>query len=157
MGLNRTLDIAQGSRRIELDMYTYSTVFNTLGAAATVTQQIAITADSDFVLDALCLVSYSAAGVLIPNPDYTVALVDTGSGRALQDQNIHVNNITGTGQLPYWLPEPKLFKGSASIGVTLTNNTPVAAVVSIAFIGRKVFYLQGFNRDLLYKGMGQIL
>jgi hypothetical protein len=82
-----------------------------------------------------------------------MGLRDTGSGRDLQDNAIHVQNITGNGQLPYCLPEPKLFKGASNIGITLINNTAVAAKVDVAFIGRKIFYLAQFNRDNLFAGL----
>lgn len=152
MGMNRQLDTAQAARRIELDLFTYSAIFPiaTFVGGATVTILTPITADSDFVLDALNLAAYSAAGVLVVNPDYQLALRDTGSGRDLQDAPIHAGNITGTGILTYYLPEPKLFKGASNIGITLVNNTAVAAKVDVAFIGRKIFYLAGFNRDALF-------
>lgn len=152
MGLNRQLDMAQAAKRIELDLFTYSAIFPiaTFVGGATVTVLTPITADSDFILDGINLVSWSAAGVLVPFPaDYDLSLRDTGSGRDLQDQPIAISNITGQGNLTYYLPEPKLFKGASNIGATLTNNTAVAARVYIAFIGRKCFYLQGFNRDRL--------
>lgn len=156
MGLNQQLQDAQAARKIELDFFVYNAVFPiaTFVGAATIPLLIPITADSDFVLDAVNLVSFSAAGILIPfPPDYQIALRDTGSGRDLQDNPGHVSNVTGTGQFPYWLPEPKFFKGASNIGVTLTNNTAVAAKVDIAFIGRKIFYLASFNRDLLFASM----
>lgn len=153
MGLNRQLDAAQVARRIELDLFFYNAIFNPLGAGATANVGVPITNDSDFILDALNLVSYSAVGILVPNPDYQIAIADTGSGRNLQDQPVHVANITGTGQLSFILPEPKLFKGSATILVTLVNNTAVAAKVDVTLIGRKIFYLGNFTRDLLIAGM----
>ena len=153
MGLNRQLDAAQVARRIELDLFYYSAIFNTLGANATATIGVPITNDSDFVLDAVNIISYSAAGIVVPLPDYQIALADTGSGRNLQDQPIHVGNVSGTGQLSFILPEPKIFKGSATIQVTLVNNTAVAAKVDVALIGRKIFYLGGFTRDSLIAGL----
>jgi len=152
MGLNVKLDQQSQAGRIYLDYFVYSTVFNVLGAGGVITQQVPITADSDFVLDALNLVAYSAVGILVVNPDYQLSLVDTGSGRNLQDAPIHVNNITGTGQFPYILPECKIFAGSSNISITLQNNTAVAAKVDIALIGRKCFYRQGFSRSDLLAG-----
>jgi hypothetical protein len=149
MGLNRQLDAAQVGRRIELDLYFYSAIFNTLGGAATATVNVPVTNDSDFVLDAINLVAYTAAGVFLVEPDYQIGLTDSGSGRNLQDAPVHVANITGSGMETFRLPEPKLFKGSATIQVTLVNNTAVAAKVDVALIGRKIFYLGNFSRDQL--------
>lgn len=155
MGLNIQITEAQRARHIELDLFTYNAIFPIAAfvGAATITIQIPITSDSDFVLDCLNLVSYTAVGVLNPNPDYQIFLVDSGSGRNLMDVPVHVNNYSGTGQLPFYLPEPKLFKGAATIGVTLVNNTAVAAKVDVSFIGRKIFYIGQFNRDMLMSGV----
>lgn len=150
MALRDQLLAASRARQIELDYFVYTASWVNLLAAITATVNVPLTADSDFVWDAFNLCAYSAVGVLVVNPDYLLQVFDTGSGRNLQDNPVHVNNVSGNGQLPYILPEPKLFKGNATIQVTLQNLTAVAARVDVALIGRKVFYVAGFSRETIF-------
>jgi hypothetical protein len=131
------------------DFFTYDAFWNPLGANANVTVNVPVQADSDFVLRALALESYSAVGVLVVAPDYLITIFDSGSGRALMNQPVHVGNITGSAQLPFILPEAKLIAAASIIQVTLLNNTAVAAVVHVDLIGFKLFYKPGFSRDAL--------
>lgn len=140
---------ASRTRHVELDPFTYTAIFNTLGASATASVDIAINADSDFVVRYINLTSYSAAGTIVADPDYLLTLFDSGSGRNLQDANVHVRNITGNGQRPFIWPEPRLIKASSSFRVTLQNLTATAARVDVALIGFKVFYFQGYSRENL--------
>lgn len=141
-------DIQAMSRanQIKCESYHYSAAFNTLPVSGQLTVNINISNDSDFVVLATTLVSYSAASVLVVAPDYQLIMLDTSSGRVLMDGPTHVSNITGTGPWPFVWPEPYLFKGGGTIALTLINNTVTAALVSITLIGYKVFYLKGFNR-----------
>lgn len=141
-------DISAMSRakQITCEAYTYNAVFNPLPAAGQLIVNVQITNDSDFVILATNLVSYSAVGVLVVAPDYTIQLLDTSSGRQLQDVPTHVSNVTGTGQLPYIWPEPYLLKGGGTLAVTLINPTALAALASVSFIGYKVFYMQNYKR-----------
>lgn len=151
--LRQILNDAARSRKIYLDYFVYTATWNTLAAGATTAVTVPVQADSDFVLEEFNLVAFSAAGVLVPTPDYLIQLVDQGSGRALQDNPIHVSNVTGNGPLPYVLREPKFFIGNGSIQITLTNLTAVAARVDAALIGEKVFYLEGYKRNQLLGGL----
>lgn len=133
---------------VVLDYFVYNAVFPiaTFIANANVTVNIPINADSDFLIDRTMLSSYSAAGVLVVDPDYTTTWFDTGSGRQLQDQATHVRNVFGTAQRPYILPEPKLLKGASVLQVSLINATAVAALASCSFSGYKVFYFGSYSR-----------
>jgi len=152
MGLRSELDAQSRAKKMFLDYFVYVMTWNPLAANAVTPVAVPLTSDSDFVLDGVSLVAYTGVGVLLPNPDYLLQLIDTGSGRNLQDAPVHVNNIAGQGNLLYILPEPKLFKGGATITGILTNNTAVAARVDIALIGRKIFYLGGYNRETVFAG-----
>lgn len=139
------------AKQIKCESYFYSAQF--AGATALpaviggqVTVNINITNDSDFLILETTLVSYTAAGVLLVAPDYMMALLDTSSGRQLQDIPAHVNNVTGTGVWPFIWPEPYVLKGGGTLAVTLINNTAVAAAAYVTFIGYKVFHLRGYNR-----------
>jgi hypothetical protein len=144
-------DLLQASRagKIELDPFTYSAQFpiTTFIGGATVPINISINADSDFVIRYTNLAAWSAAGVPVVTPDYTLIFFDTGSGRNLQDQAIHVATVTGTGQLPFIWPEPKLIKGNSTLVVTLTNLTAIPALAYVTLSGFKVFYLANYNRS----------
>lgn len=146
-------DLQKASRagKVELDPFVYVADFPIavfLGAA-TVPVGVAINNDSDFLLAKTMLVSYTAVGVLLPNPDYNIGFADSGSGRQLQDNLVHVHNIMGSAEHPYIWPEPKLIKAGGVFTITLQNLTAVAAEVSVALSGFKVFYLRDFNRAKL--------
>lgn len=137
------------SKRVLLQYFTYSTQFPaaTFLAGATITNNVSIQNDSDFLWRYTMLTSYSAAGVFVPAPDMLISFSDTGSGRNLQDIPNHVGNVTGTAQLPYVLPEPFLITAGSILNVTLTNNAAgPAALVSVSLGGFKVFHLQGYQR-----------
>ena len=143
-------DIQAQSRngQIKVESYMYTAVYNTLAAGPAVQTNININIsnDSDFVILASTLVSYTAGGVLLVAPDYSLLLLDTSSGRLLMDQPTHVGNITGTGQWPFVYPEPYLLKGGGTLSCLMINNTAVAALVNLTFIGYKVFYGQKYSR-----------
>jgi hypothetical protein len=141
------LRAASIAKKIVLDLYHLGVEWNTLGASATTTQNVVIDADSDFLAVKVMLASYSAAGTIVTNPDYTLTISDSGSGRLLQNQPIHINTICGTAQLPYVLPEPKLFKASSTVSLTLTNRTTTAARVNLTLGGVKIYYMPGFSRS----------
>ena len=145
------ISIATRLRKAEADHFTYGANWpiGTFVGTATITVSIPLDADADFILCKQALVSYSAVGTVIANPDYTHVMNDTGSGRNLQNIAIHVGNAFGTAQLPFILPEPKLFKASAVINITLIYRTAVAAEVFVSFIGFKLFYMPGFSREQL--------
>lgn len=135
--------------KVKTEAFIYSAVFNPLPAAGGLAAQINLQNDSDFLILATCLTVYSAPGVLVIDPDLTLAILDSGTGRQQQDAPIHVNNCTGTAQWPYIWPEPKIAKGGGTLTLTLFNNTAVATLVcSLAFHGYKIFYLQSVNRSV---------
>jgi len=141
-------DIAAMSRakKVKCESFVYSAVFNPLPAAGQLVITIPISNDADFIILATTLVSYSAVGILVVGPDYTIQYLDTSSGRTLMDVPAHVANVTGTGPWPYVWPEPYMLKGGSNFSVTLINPTAVAARVDVAFIGYKMFYLEAYAR-----------
>jgi hypothetical protein len=145
------ISIATRMRRAEADHFTYGANFPiaVFIGAATINVGIPLDADSDFILCKQALVAYTAVATMLANPDYTHVMADTGSGRNLQNTPIHVANSFGTAQLPFILPEPKLFKASSVIQITLINRTAVAAEVFISLIGFKLFYMPNFSREML--------
>jgi hypothetical protein len=155
MSILRTkIEAAARANKIVIDPFTYSAVYINLAATAVTAITVPISADSDFLWMETCLAVFTAIGTLDPDPDQLIAFQDTGSGRFLQDQPVHVRNISGNGQWPFILPEPKLLIGNGGLTIAITNNTAVIrARVDFSMIGYKVFYLSGYNRSNLIQGI----
>lgn len=138
------------ARKVRCEAFIYTAVFTPLPAvAAGIQQQINIQNDSDFLIMATVFTVYAAPGVLTPAPDMTLTLLDSATGRQLQDAPVHVANCTGTAQWPYVWPEPKICKGGGTLTLNLVNNdaAAVGGIASLAYHGYKVFYLQGLDRN----------
>jgi hypothetical protein len=152
--LRNAAEAAARAKKIVLDHFTYTAAFAPLLANATANVVVPISADSDFLWMETCLVAYTAANTPDPTPDMLISFQDTGAGRNLQDNPVHVALITGNGQWPFVLPEPKILVGNGAMQITLVNNTAVqCGRVSIALIGVKMFYLEGYNRSKLIMGL----
>lgn len=152
--LRNAVEQAARAKRVVIDHFTYTAAWIPLAANGTAQVTIPISADSDFLWMETTLVDYTAANVLNPAPDLLISFQDTGAGRNLQDNPVHVNLVTGNGQWPYVLPEPKLLIGNGALQVTLTNNVnQQEGRVSLALIGTKIFYLAGYDRSQLIMGL----
>jgi hypothetical protein len=128
--------------------FNYSALFfgaTALGASATVTVPTQITADSDFVIQRMNLVSYTALDTPEGNPDYTLLLTVAGNAVNLMDQPQHVNNICGNffdNRVPNDIPFPVLIPANNTLTSQLVNRSAVAAnYVLITYTGFKVKYL----------------
>jgi len=134
-------DIRQlcASGKFRLRTFTYDAVFPaaTFVAGATITVNIQINNDADFLIRYTTLTAYTAAGVFAVNPDYLLSIVDLGSGLNLQDVGVHVQNCTGNGQWPYVWPEPYKVVAGSTVAVTLQNNAPTA-LCNVSFQGYKI-------------------
>jgi len=134
------------AKRISAEGFIYRVQIQNPGVVGSVTQfNVQIQNDSDFLWVATALVSYNA-GAIVANPDYLLTVLDTGTGRQLQDGPIHVANCTGTAQWPFKLPEPKLCRGGGTLNFQLTDTSGAADLVDIALHGYKVYKLAGFTR-----------
>lgn len=118
----------------------------TFVVGATLTANVNINNDADFIIRYSSVTAYSAPGVFVPGPDVTVSLFDTGSGRNWQDVPQHIANVLGTGQLPFIWPEPAKIAGGSVLQVTATNLGPAGMLMYITFSGLKCYYNKGFNR-----------
>lgn len=128
--------------------FTYSATFvgaNLLGANATINTPTQIANDSDFVIQRINLVSFTAADTPEGNPDFNLQLTLQGSGRNLFDAPQNVNNICGNffdNRVPNDLPFPILIQQNNTLTSTLINNTAVAQLrTQISYVGFKVWYL----------------
>lgn len=135
--------IYQG-KRIQLDPFTYGISF-AFTAAATLTGNINIQADSDFViLSTTYFVNVAAAAQTRSNQNLqnaTVLLTDSGSGRQLMNQGVPVDSMFGNGQFPYVWPQPKLFASKSTLQVQVTQNEATTQTVFLNFQGVKIFVL----------------
>ena len=126
------------------DFYIYEAAVVAIATGASVNDVINIEADSDFILQKL---TYSAdlAGVaqlestrIVPN--VTVQIVDTGSGRQLMQNPIPIPSFFGSGELPFILPNPRLFMRNSTIQIAFTSfEAAVTPDIELAFIGYKIY------------------
>lgn len=126
----------------EKSFFIYGTDYNTIATAATVTNNIAVQADSDFLLAAACIAvqAFTAGATATGSFAGTVIITDAGSGRNLMNQAIHVANVYGTAQLPAYWPFPYLVKRNSTLQTQLANlDTTNAYVIRIAYWGFKIF------------------
>ena len=138
--------------------FTYSAAWITgtataLGANATVDAQIQINADSDFVVQEINFLSFTAADTIIATPDYLLQLVLAGSGRQIMNQAQHIANYAGSYQanrVPGILGYPILLTSNSTITCTLQNRTATASNrAELELKGFKVFYTGG-NRQQIF-------
>lgn len=130
-------------RKRAKDFFGYGTDFTPLAAAGTLSQDIAIQNDSDFLL-----VTASAIVTDVLNTTFTatnaapflVQISDSGSGRNLFNRAVHFSAVFGDAQLPAWFPFPKLLDRASTLRVTLQNLDGANAFnVRVLFEGIKVF------------------
>lgn len=122
------------------DFFVYSAEFLPLAANQTQTFEIAIQADSDFVIVAGVRVVTQIDNVtqttFVPE---LVRILDTGSGRELTDRAVHMENWFGTAQLPAYWPYPKVIRASSTLQTTVQNLDGNARNVRMSYLGFKVF------------------
>lgn len=126
------------------DFYTYSVTTIGLAAAASASGALQIEADSNFWLQKLTFNAVISAvgtvGTVVASPNVTVLLTDTGSGRQLMSAAIPIPSLFGTGQLPFILPNPRVFKRNSSIAVSFTSYEAANSLtVRLALIGYKEY------------------
>lgn len=128
------------------DFFVYEAQTAALAAAATQTDSIQIQADADFIWQkATALFTDSVtAGTAVtaatrPLQNVLVQITDTGSNRQLFFNPVPIVNVFGTGELPFILPNPRLFMKTSTIQVDFTSVDSAAANVRLSFIGYKYY------------------
>lgn len=144
---------------IYCESFTYSAAWLTgtasaLGANGTVDQQIQVNSDSDFVVQEMNFVSWSAADTIIGMPDYLLNIVMAGSGRQIfdraQDIAVQCGNFALNRQ-PGTLPFPRLMQANTTVTTTIQNRTAVVCNRALlALRGFKVFYLKGDRQGVFH-------
>lgn len=141
-------------RNVWLEFFAFTAVWNTLTASAT-GQQVNTTIDPsiDFIIQQMNLTAFTAAGTILANPDYVLQITETSGRSNMSDDGVHVSNWTGqnrnSGAAPYNLPFPRYIRGNNTLSAKLTNNTATAALVSLAYCGIRVTYLNT-SREALF-------
>ena len=97
------------------DYFTYSRDFvgvNALGPGATAGLTFSINGDSDFmVVSSTRVVTLVDNTTFIAQAPILALITDSGSGRNLSDQSVHVESYFGTGQEPkYWDMSKRLIR-----------------------------------------------
>lgn len=127
------------------DFYIYNALFGTVAASATSNAvNITIQADSKFEWMKSSIFGYKDGETepfqstdIVP---MTIIIQDSGSGRLLMNTPIPVSSIAGNGQLPFILPESRIFQPNATVSFTLANlSTSQYDNVQFSMIGRKIF------------------
>lgn len=136
------------NQRTIKDHYIYqASAGATLAVGASVTDNINIEADSNFVVVKLAYNASIADATLTEStrvvPLVNIQIVDSGSGRNLQSDPIPIDSMAGRGELPFILPIPRTFKARSNISVTFTNVSAAAIYtnLTLSLIGYKTFYL----------------
>ena len=124
--------------------YVYEVQTIAIVAGGNSPDQIQVEADADFYwiksayFADLAGVAQLESTQIIPNVD--VQIVDTGSGRQLLNGNIPIPSIFGSGNLPFVLPIPQVFKANSVVRVDFTSREAAATPdIRLAFIGYKDF------------------
>jgi hypothetical protein len=126
------------------DWYVYEAAVAAIAVGASANDTIAIEADSDFILQKLTFhadiagAAQTDATRVVPN--VSVQITDTGSGRQLMSQPIPIPAIFGTGELPYILPNPRLFMRNSTIQIAFTSfEAVITPDILLAFSGYKIY------------------
>ena len=120
---------APGDDVVELAFW-YTSPAISLAGNASLTTQISINADSDFM--ALWLVSNSSGG-------FNFSFVDNSTGRNFMNNPVASVNIFGTAQLPFPMLPPYTFQRQGSIGISVTDTSGSTNAIQIVFAGKKIF------------------
>lgn len=126
-----------------------------LGANATIDNLIQITAEADFVVQQINGISWTVAGTMVVDPDYTV-MISVASGRPWfnqpQDFRTRIGSYASAAN-PGLLNFPRLIASQSTITVTLANRTAVAANrVTVSLQGFNVYY-QTENRQQVFHAL----
>lgn len=119
-----------------------------LAPGATVTRQIQIQADADFVIMSSAYEADVAGGAQVEAtynvPNVAILLTDTGNGRQLMDFAQPIGVMSGNGKLPFIWPVPKIMSARSVLTVQATSfEALVTWNLRLAFVGKKLYPLGG--------------
>lgn len=130
----------QGQKIIAIDSFAYNL---TIGPVPSTTQAqgiIQIQSDSDFVLIYMQGVGVVNNAIAI-NPNATVQIQDTGSGKTFFNQPTQLSLSFGNTGFPFILPSPRVIAPNTNIKVDITNIFSAAdSTYYFSFWGARVYY-----------------
>ena len=124
------------------DYFAYSIFLTSLAAAAVSNQVITTDGDSDFELVQMSVASLrnTTTGAAESKDSLQVLLNDGSSQRNLYSNPTMGPACIGSGQLPFILPETRIFEAKTPINLTITNNDTVTLnQIFVTLEGRKIF------------------
>jgi hypothetical protein len=127
------------------EFFAYNTARTAVANAASATVNIAVEANSDFMVEKMTYVADIALATQTDSsrvvPNVTAQINATGSGRNMFNIAAPIPAIFGTGGLPFILPRAYLLPAASTIQITLTNYDAAAAYnITLTFAGRKLFW-----------------
>lgn len=121
--------------------FVYTASLSSLAAATSQSDQINMESDSDFLINKITYSVFDAAdGAIVTNPNLTVQLTDSASGRNLFDEAIPIANFAGSGELPGIPPVAYLLRAKSTFTVTFSNRDNTTLYnIALSFLGTKLF------------------
>ena len=141
----KKLQQAETAGKVVLDYFVYTASLASLGVGASLSTVVNIENDSSFILDKMAYMVDIAGAAQTEStkiiPLVTVAIQDSGSGRLLQSSAVPISAIAGNGELPFVLPQPRVFTANSTISFTFANESAAEVYrnLRLMLIGRKVF------------------
>lgn len=126
------------------DFFVYEAQATTLATGGVQTDTIQIQADAHFIWQKAAFQA-DLAGVALDAqtrvlPNVLIQITDTGSNRQLFFGPIPIVNIFGQGDLPFILPNPRLFMKTSTIQIDFTSFEAVSTpTIRLSFIGYKLY------------------
>jgi hypothetical protein len=126
------------------DFFVYELDFTALNNGTTQTANIQIQGDSDFKWMKSTYIADLAAAAITESaqiiPLVTVQVLVGDSGRNLFSAASPVVNLFGRGNLPFILPQPRIFKAKTTVNITVANYAAATNYnLRLSLIGTKIF------------------
>lgn len=142
----RPYEDPQQARLRDFFVYEAQAVTLAVVGGAPQTDTIQIQSDADFIWQKATYESDAAGAIVTQNtrnsPNVLIQITDTGSNRQLFFNPVPIVNVFGTGELPFILPNPRLFMKTSTIQIDFTSFEAVATpTIRLSFIGYKYYRL----------------
>lgn len=118
-----------GGQRLTLVPYAYTVTFLALAQATQATQQLAITANADFILVGFKHRAQIGAAQVIQTktaPFVRLLVTDSGSNQQFTNSAIDLENYSENGWGDKELPFPRFIQGRTALTIQATNYAPTA-------------------------------
>jgi hypothetical protein len=151
MEVGRSGHVNPPKAQYEIDLFWYVANFGTLASGASATVAIQIQSDSSFEWSKATFYAVETGASEPVSQSEAVSIgvniQDTGTGRNLMQLPVPLTTMAGNGQLPFIIPQPRIFKANAVVQITF-NNFSVAGkgtgavsydYVQFMLVGRKIW------------------